>query len=94
MTQRAEVQCSVTTSLLAWRIPQTEEPGGLQSMGVARVRHDWSDTARIHVTTSRGGMGWEVGGRLRKDGRRVYLWLMHVDGRQGPPQRCKAIILQ
>ena len=39
-------------------------------------------------------MGWEVGGRLRKDGRRVYLWLMHVDGRQGPPQRCKAIILQ
>ena len=26
--------------ILAWRIPWTEEPGGLQSMGVTRVRHD------------------------------------------------------
>ena len=28
------------SSLLAWRIPWTEEPGGLQSMGSQRVRHD------------------------------------------------------
>ena len=27
-------------SILVWRIPQTEEPGGLQSMGSQRVRHD------------------------------------------------------
>ena len=27
-------------SILAWRIPWTEEPGGLQSMGSSRVRHD------------------------------------------------------
>ena len=27
-------------SILAWRIPQTEEPGGLQSMGLQRVGHD------------------------------------------------------
>ena len=27
--------------ILAWRIPWTEEPGGLQSMGSQRVRHDW-----------------------------------------------------
>ena len=27
-------------SILAWRIPWTEEPGGLQSMGPQRVRHD------------------------------------------------------
>ena len=27
-------------SILAWRIPWTEEPGGLQSIGVKRVRHD------------------------------------------------------
>ena len=26
--------------ILAWRIPQTEEPGGLQSMGWLRVKHD------------------------------------------------------
>ena len=29
-------------SILAWRIPWTEEPGGLQSMGSQRVRHDWA----------------------------------------------------
>ena len=28
------------SSILAWRIPWTEEPGGLQSMGSQRVRHD------------------------------------------------------
>ena len=27
---------------LAWKIPWTEEPGGLQSMGSRRVRHDWA----------------------------------------------------
>ena len=29
------------SSILAWRIPWTEEPGWLQSMGLQRVRHDW-----------------------------------------------------
>ena len=28
------------SSILAWEIPQTEEPGGLQSMGLQRVGHD------------------------------------------------------
>ena len=32
-------------SVLAWRIPGTEEPGGLPSMGSQRVRHYWSDLA-------------------------------------------------
>ena len=30
------------SSILAWRIPWTEEPGGLQSMGWKRVGHDWA----------------------------------------------------
>ena len=33
------------SSLLAWRIPGTGEPGGLLSMGSHRIRHDWSDVA-------------------------------------------------
>ena len=33
------------SSVLAWRIPGTVEPGGLPSMGLHRVRHDWSDLA-------------------------------------------------
>ena len=33
------------SSVLAWRIPGTGEPGGLPSIGSDRVRHDWSDLA-------------------------------------------------
>ena len=33
------------SSTLAWKIPWTEEPGGLPSMGLYRVGHDWSDLA-------------------------------------------------
>ena len=35
--------------ILAWNIPKTEEPGGLQSTGSQRVRHDWSDLACTHM---------------------------------------------
>ena len=34
-----------TSSILAWRIPWTEETGGLQSIGSQRVGNDWSDLA-------------------------------------------------
>ena len=37
------------SSVLAWRIPWTEEPGGLLSIGSHRVRHDWSDLACMHA---------------------------------------------
>ena len=33
------------SGILAWRIPGTEEPSGLPSMGLHRVGHDWSDLA-------------------------------------------------
>ena len=35
-----EKEMATYSSILAWRIPWTEEPGGLQSMGSQRVRHD------------------------------------------------------
>ena len=40
-----EKDTSTHSSVLAWRIPGTGEPGGLPSMGSHRVRHDWSDLA-------------------------------------------------
>ena len=33
------------SSVLAWRVPGTGEPGGLPSMGSHKVGHDWSDLA-------------------------------------------------
>ena len=34
------------SSVLAWKIPWTEEPGGLQFIGSQRVGHNWSDLAQ------------------------------------------------
>ena len=40
-----EKEMATHSSVLAWRIPGTGEPGGLPSMGLHRVGHDWSDLA-------------------------------------------------
>ena len=42
-----EKETATHSSVLAWRIPGTGEPGGLLSMGSHRVRHDWSDLAAV-----------------------------------------------
>ena len=40
-----EEEMATHSSILAWRIPRTEEPSGLPSLGSHRVRHDWSNLA-------------------------------------------------
>ena len=40
------------SSTLAWKIPWTEEPGGLPSMGSHRVGHDCSDLAAAAAATA------------------------------------------
>ena len=40
-----EKEMATHSSVFAWRIPGTGEPGRLPSMGSHRVRHDWSDLA-------------------------------------------------
>ena len=48
-----EKEMATHSSVLAWRIPGTGEPGGLPSMGLHRVGHDWSDLA---AAASRHGL--------------------------------------
>ena len=36
------------SSILAWRIPGTEEPGGLRSMGLQTVRHSWTPQPTVY----------------------------------------------
>ena len=43
--KEAEKAMATHSSVLAWRIPGTREPGGLPSMGSHRVGHKWSDLA-------------------------------------------------
>ena len=46
-----EKRMATLSSTLAWRIPWTEEPGGLQSMGSHSVRHDWVANTFIFTFT-------------------------------------------
>ena len=124
-----EEEVATHSCILAWRIPWTEEPSGLQSMGLQRVGHNWVtniftyfqwrcrhkeqtcghiaerrgwDELReqhwnIYITMSKVDSqwefavwcrelksgdnleGWEVGGKFKREGKYVYLWLIHVD---------------
>ena len=40
-----EEKMATHSSILAWRIQQTEEPGGLESVGSQSMGHDWRDLA-------------------------------------------------
>ena len=45
-----EKKMATHSNILAWRIPGTEEPGGLPSVGLHRVGHDWSDLAAAAIS--------------------------------------------
>ena len=59
------------SSILAWRIPWTEEPGGLQSMGWQRVGHDWVTNTEwrwscVLMSPERGWGAWSPAFRDRR----------------------------
>ena len=64
------------SSTLAWKIPWTEEPGGLPSMGSHRVEHDLSDftlTFHFHalekeMATHSSVLAWRIPGRAEPGG--------------------------
>ena len=45
---------------LAWKIPWMEEPGGLQSMGLQRVKHDWATSLHLAYKENQGFLGGSV----------------------------------
>ena len=70
------------SSILAWRIPWTEEPGGLLSVGSHRIGHDRSDLACMHAleketATQSSILAWRIpwteepGGLLSMGSQRV-----------------------
>ena len=50
------------SSIFAWKIPWTEEPGRLQSLGSQRVRHNWVCTHRHIWTGGEGNEEWLLNG--------------------------------
>ena len=61
-----EKEMAIHSSTIAWKIPWTEEPGSLQSMGSQRVRHDWATSISLHFH--------KIEGRRRRGQQRMR-WL-------------------
>ena len=66
-----EKEMASHSSVLAWRIPGTGEPGGLPSMGLHRVGHDWSDLAAAAAVGS--GYNSSFSGEKKADRGRVEI---------------------
>ena len=45
-----EKKMAIHSNILTWKIPWTEESGGLQSMGLQKVGHDWETKHNTHST--------------------------------------------
>ena len=56
-TNSPEKAMAPHSSTLAWKIPWAEEPGGLQSMGSLRVRHDWETSLSLFTSCIGEGNG-------------------------------------
>ena len=68
------------SSILAWEIPWTEEPGGLQSMGLQRVKHNWVRAhththTRIHTELP---VKWTKSTNLEKTSVRMGTWFFNI----------------
>ena len=53
-----EKEMSIHSSTIAWKIPWTEEPGRLQSMGSQRVGHDWVTSLSLSPEPCQGQVPW------------------------------------
>ena len=72
------------SSILVWRIPWTEQPGGLQSMGLQRVGHNWA----ILLTSLGTGYNWPHIQRLLTFHCSSYFPRMFVSGGSRAYWRC------
>ena len=62
------------SSILAWRIPWTEECGWLQSMGAQRIGHNWATNTFFHLGHKGGAhMMGLVSSQEKPSGRKIFL---------------------
>ena len=74
-----EEELSTHSSIPAWKIPWTEEPGGPQSVGSQRVRRDWAANTFTSIRTWWDNTGDFTGGAVVKESahqcRRLKMWV-------------------
>ena len=68
-----EKEMPTHSSILAWKIPWTEDPGRLQSMGWQRVRHDWATSLSLFFSYSYSVLNC-CSFVLRKDNDHISSW--------------------
>ena len=67
VVKTSEQEMATHSSVLAWRVLWTEEPGGLLSVGLHRVGHNWSNLACMHalekeMATHSSVLAWRIPG--------------------------------
>ena len=60
-----EKEMATHSSILAWKIPWTEAPGGLQSTGLQRLRHDWATSLSFFLSFT-WHVSWETCMQVKK----------------------------
>ena len=73
---KMEKEMATHSSTLAWKLPWTEEPGRLQSMGSLRVGHDWATSLSLfhfhalekEMATHSSVLAWRIPGREESGG--------------------------
>ena len=84
------------SSILSWRLPGTEEPGGLLTMGSHRVKYNWSDLAAPAAVTRKRDLSNEVPilvewvGILKKKKKCEYIIGDFLSGSDGKESACNA----
>ena len=69
-----EEEMTTHSSILAWRIPWTEKPGGLQSMGSQKVGHNWATARRSNQSILKKNQSWMFIGRTDVEAEMPILW--------------------
>ena len=67
-----EKEIATHSSILAWKIPWTEEPGWLQSTGWQRVGHDWATSLSLSLVLGSSDLNWSLS--------LAFLFLQLADG--------------
>ena len=82
-----EKEMATHSGILAWRIPGTEETGGLPCIGSHRVRHDWSDLAAAAAATSM----WELNYKQSWAPKNRCFWTVMLEKTLESPLDCREI---
>ena len=82
-----EKEMATHSSVLAWRIPGTGEPGGLPSMGSHRVGHDWSNLAAAAAAVCM----WELEHKESRAAKNWCFWTVVLEKTLESPLDCKEV---